>query len=129
MGLFIKMNSRQEERLTSPAWKLKVLLETNILLLLGKHELFDIIWGKNTIKKIVALVRFEGWMRPQVNKFMLSGVQKLFLCLSAKSRALNSQLTMKYCWKGQIQTAKIILSPKLYYWQNITISLLSEIVF
>ena len=27
---------------------LQVLLETNILLLVGQHELLDIIWGKNT---------------------------------------------------------------------------------
>ena len=35
---------------------LQDLLEINILLLVGKHELFDIIWEKNAFFKIVALI-------------------------------------------------------------------------
>ena len=39
-----------------------------ILLLVGKHELFDIFREKNTFQKFVDLIGFEGRIRLEVDK-------------------------------------------------------------
>ena len=42
------LNGFKEESKVYKLENLQILLEINILLLVGKHELFDIICGKNT---------------------------------------------------------------------------------
>ena len=52
MGLFIKMVSRREVKFISLLENLQVMLESYIILLVGKYS----VSGQNTFSKIVALI-------------------------------------------------------------------------
>ena len=56
MALFNKMDSRKKERLQDLLGNLQVLLESDIILLVGKYSVLRNFSGQKTFSKIVALI-------------------------------------------------------------------------